>query len=379
MAEPGYYALVYETVTGQVLDELPLAALPRWNQTINADGFWTVQVHIGPDDGSGGPTKRRLRGVTDSWRHSVAICWGDGSTSDYVCQAGPLTARQLISEQPPIIQFGGVGFWPLLRKIVQVASTWPGTSLAQTGGADATYTSSLQGVAVAILTNALARQPLPLDLPIAIAGTNTETYFGYNLNSAGQELQELTQVQGGPDTLLKPSLTGTGFVRHAALIGTPTLATSGRPLVFDYPGNITSILPTDDGSNLSTTTYEKGNGIEYATLWSRSVDPTLTTAGWPMLESVDTTHSDETDQTKLQQWADGAQALTGRPVSTWAVVAQQNDADYPFGSYDPGVTGNYNVQDHCWLLDGLYAQRILGLQNAEAAGQVMHLLQEVGT
>lgn len=373
MTTPRYYALAYFTVTGQIIDEIPMSDIPQWAQVIDADNTWTMKTQIGPDDGTSGMTKAHLRGITDGWRHSVAVCWGTGSPTDYVCQAGPITARQLVSEQPPILQLGGVGFWPLLRKIMQLASTWPGASLAV--GADTSYTSSLQGIAAAILTNAIARDTLPLDIPAGpFTGIAVRNYFGYDFTSAGQRLQELTQVAGGPDILLKPYLTGTGFIRHQALIGNPKLTTSGRPLVFDYPGNLTSILPTDDFSGLATTTYQKGNGIEYASLWARSTDATLTAAGWPGLETADTSHSDVIDQTALQQWADGAQGINGRPISTWAVTVRQDDTDYPFGSYDPGITGTYNVLNHAWLPDGAYQPRILGLQNGSNVGEVVHLL-----
>lgn len=376
MTDPRYYALVYFTVTGQIIDQIPLQSIPQWAQVIDADNMWTVKTQIGPDDGTSGMTKAHLRGITDGWRHSIAVCWGTGSSTDYVCQAGPITARQQVSEQPPVLQLGGVGFWPLLRKIMQLASTWPGVSLGGAGGADTTYTNSLQGIAAAILTNAMARNTLPLDIPAGpFTGTAVQAYHGYDLTSAGQRLQELTQMQGGPDILLKPRLTGTGFVRHTALIGNPKLTTSGRPLVFDYPGNITSILPTDDFSNLASTTYQKGNGVEYAMLWAKSTDATLPNAGWPPLENVDNSHSDVTDQTTLQRWADGNQGINGRPVSTWAVTALQDDDDYPFGSYDPGVSGIYNVLGHSWLPDNAYSQRILGLQNGTNVGEVVHLLQ----
>lgn len=373
---PDYYALVYFTVTGKIIDQIPIQSIPQWAQVIDADNTWTVKTHIGPDDGTSGMTKAHLRGITDGWRHSIAVCWGTGSSTDYVCQAGPITARQQVSEQPPILQLGGVGFWPLLRKIMQLASTWPGVSLGGGGGADTTYTNSLQGIAAAILTNAMARNTLPLDIPAGpFTGTAVQTYHGYDLISAGQRLQELTQMQGGPDILLKPRLTGAGFVRHTALIGNPKLTTSGRPLVFDYPSNITSILPTDDFSNLASTTYQKGNGVEYAMLWAKSTDATLPNAGWPPLENVDNSHSDVTDQTVLQRWADGNQGFNGRPVSTWAVTARQDNTDYPFGSYDPGVSGIYNVLGHSWLPDNAYSQRILGLQNGTNVGEVVHLLQ----
>lgn len=378
MSAPRYYALVYTTVTGEIIDEIPLAALPQWNQTINADGSWTITTQIGPDDGSAGLTKTELRAVTDTWRHSVAICWGTGSSTDYICQAGPLTARQLVSEQPPILSLGGAGFWSLLRKVLQVASTWPGTSLAQAGGADTSYTASMQGIAADICANAITRSGLPLDVPAPIAGTAVQQYFGYQLTSAGQQLQVLTQLSGGPDVLLKPYFSDSGHIRHQALIGNPTLATSGNPLVFDYPSSAKSILPTDNGVGQSTTTYTQGNGVEYAILWAKSTDPTLTDAGWPPLENVDTSQSAQINQTVLQQAADGTQALNGRPISTWAVVMRQDDTDYPFGSYDPGVTGIYNLVKHCWEPDGLQIKRILGFQNGTNVDEFVHLLQSTG-
>lgn len=378
MSTPTYYALVYLTVTGRIVFEIPLTGVPQWTQQINADGSWSIQTLIGPDDRSSGPTKADLRAYTDAWRHSVAICWGDGSSTDYVCQAGPLTARQLMSEKPPIIQFGGTGFWPLLRKIIQLASTWNGNLLSVGSGADTTYTSSLQGIAAAMLSNAIARQSFPLDVPTItppVTGTIAETYFGYDLTSAGQRLQELTQLQGGPDILFKPYRTSDGHVRHAAQIGNPYISNAGRPLVFDYPGSIQSILPTDNATGMSTKTYEKGNGVEYATLWTSTTDTTLTNAGWPLLEVADTAHADVTDATKLQQWSDGTQALNGRPLSTWATIVRQDDIDYPFGSYDPGVYGAYNVMGHPWLPDGKYNQRILGFQQGQKIGEFVHLLQ----
>ena len=373
-----YYALVYFTVTGQIIDEIPLVGIPQWLQQINADGSWSIQTQIGPDDGTSGPTRAHLRGVTDAWRHSIAICWGTGSTSDYVCQAGPLVARQLMSEQPPILQLGGTGLWPLFRKIMNVASTWNG-NLLSTSDANTTYTSSLQGIASLMLSNAVARQSIPIDIPAPISGTVTQTYFGYDLISVGQRLQELTQLSQGPDILFKPYRTADGHVRHVAQIGNPYISNAGRPLVFDYPGNVMSILPTDDGSSLATKTYEKGNGIEYATLWTSTTDTTLPTAGWPTLEVADNSHASEIDMVKLQAFSDGAQRLNGRTISTWAPTVRQDDVDYPFGSYDPGVFGSYNVVNHCWLPDGAYNQRILGFTQGQKVGELVHLLQSTVT
>lgn len=370
MANLHYYALVYLTVTGEVVGEVPLAELPTWASQVNADGSWTVKTEIGA---LGGLSKTDLRGLTDSWRFSVAICWGSGAAGDYICQAGPLTSDQLMSEAPPILQLGGSGLWGLLRATLQLASGWAGVSLAS--GADTTYTSSLQGIAVNILSNANARNPMPIDIPSAISGTATRTYNGYDFASAGQRLQELTQDAGGPDVLLRPYFADSSHIRHTAMVGNPSLAVAGNPVTLDYPGSILSILPTRAGTALTTSTYVKGSGSGYAMVWKSTADTTLPGAGWPNLEGVDVGLSSLTDPAALQARSDGVQKLNGRPVETWAVTMLQANADAPFGSYDPGGTAVYNVQGHCWIPDGAYTQRVLGFASGQQAGQYVHVLQ----
>ena len=376
-----YYALAYFTVTGEVVDEIPLSGLPTWSQMINDTGSWTIQSQLGADgfDSGGCLSKQHLRSITDPWRFSVALCWGTGARTDYIAQAGPITTRASLSTNggttPPMLKIGGVGAWGVLSKTLQLASTWPGVNLTATGGADTNYTDSLWGIATDILTNAKARNPIPLDIPsFTPQTTNVRNYFGYDLTSAGQRLQELTQVIGGPDILLKPYFFDNNHIHHNSMVGTPTLLTSGNPIFFDYPGGILEILESTDASGQSTVTFEKGNGVEYAMMWARSIDTTLTSAGWPLLESSDISHSDVTEQTTLQQWADGTQALNGRGVTTYSVTAKMDDPNSPFGSFDPGAIGNYNIQDHDWLPDGLLTQRIIGMQQGTQDFQYVHLI-----
>jgi hypothetical protein len=381
VADPKYYALVYFTVTGEIVDELPLAALPQWLQQINADGTWTLTTQIGSEDDLTDPDnvlwdKARLWStIGDSWRYSVAIGWGTGTADDYICQAGPLMSWKLMSEEPPILQLGGAGLWALLRATLQLDADWNGISLGQGGGADTSYTGSLWHIARQIMGNAVERNPMPLDIADVPDGTDIRNYFGYDLVSAGQRLQELTQVEGGPDILLKPYRTSDNHVRHQAMIGTPTIAAGGYPLVFDYPGSATSVLPAGDGSKLSTKSYARGNGNAYTTLWASSEDDTLPGAGWPSLELVDSAHTDVSDQATIQQWADGDQGLNGRLIQTWTVKVKMDDEDYPFGSYDPGPVGVYNVLAHVLLPDGQYGFRILGFQSSDRSNEVVHILQ----
>lgn len=374
-----YYCLVYFTVTGEVIDEIPLAGIPQYLTKINDSGSYNIQTQLASDpfDSGGCLSKQHLRSITDGWRHSLAVCWGPGTRNDYIVQAGPITGRgnQASVDQPPMLQVGGVGPWGVLLKTLQLASGWPGTSLAGDGGADTSYTDSLWGIAADILNNAKARNPIPLDIPTFVGGgSNVRNYFGYDLTSAGQRLQELTQVIGGPDIYLKPYFFDNNHIHHAVLIGQPSLVTSGNPIVFDYPGSIKQILETTDFTAQTTTTYEKGNGIEYGTLWAKSVDATLPNAGWPILEGTDSSHSDVIEQATLQQWADGTQKLNGLGSTTYSITCKMDDQDTPFGSFDPGATGQYNITDHSWLPDGVLQQRIIGLQQGQQDFEYVHLV-----
>lgn len=369
-----YYALAYLTKTGAVLDELPLAMTPPWLQLINDPGSWTCYVPVG---GTGLPKDKYLEYTEQEWKIGVAVCYGSGLPTDVVCQAGPIlpSSGYGMVENRPVAQLGGTGFWGLLNARLQVASGWNGTAVTSAGGADTTYTSSLQGIAVGILNNAVARDPLPLDIPAAIAGTNTRTYHGYEFATVGQRLAELTQVQNGPDIVFQPYLAANGSqIRHQALIGNPTLGQPSNALRFDYPGNISSIMPTRDPSKMAKTVYVKGNGVEYNMLWASATDPTL--VDWPLLEYVDTSHSDVTDQATLNGYAQAGISLYGRSVETWT-VRNRMDQNPTFGSYTPGIYAYYNIHDHPFRRDGEYFHRILGfqVQQSDPIGEVRHILQ----
>lgn len=376
-----WYCMVFQMTTGAVVNELPLFKDPTWTQQINQQGSYTVQTPIGLVQGPNGPVsgldKMTLRGLLEPGRFGLAICYGDGSPSDYIAQAGPLWKPPLVTENPPVVEVQGTGLWGMLSARVQVPSGWvTSAGLGDPTSVAAYGPTSLQGVAVAIINNAVARGSLPVDVPAAIAGTLTRTYFGYDLAYAGQRLQELTQEDVGPDILFQPYFSTPTLIRWQALIGNPRIAQSGLPLAWDYGSNLSSLLPSPDGIKLSTTNYVKGNGVEAAVLWAFARDTTLTANGWPLLEYVDSSHSGEINQGVLQGYANANQKLYGRPVETWAVVVRSDMAP-ALGTYTPGTNATYNITNHPWEPDGQYSQRIIGLTNGSQIGEVVHILQAI--
>jgi hypothetical protein len=202
------------------------------------------------------------------------------------------------------------------------------------------------------------------------------TYPGYDFATAGQRLQELTQLDHGPDVLFRPYFADPQHIRWQALIGNPTLAQPGAALLFHYGSNLSSVIPQSSGAQLATASYVKGNGIEAATLWATASDTTLTGAGWPLMESIDSSHSNLIDPVALQAQATANQKINGRPVETWTATARTDQSPL-LGSYTAGVYATYNFPDesHPMIPKGQYFQRIIGLTNGQNIGEVGHILQ----
>lgn len=372
----GYTAYVYSTTTGQIVGpgELPLAEAPTWNRQINNTGAWSVKMDLGSSW-----TKAQLRSIGVPFRFSVAIFWGD-----YCCQAGPITTYP-VDDGAGTVTFSGGGLWSLFNRRLQINPAWdPTVTGVNDVSADVTLTGQLWDIAAALVRNATTwtARPgsgIPIDIPAASGtGTATRTYFGYDLAMCGQRLQEITQVDGGPDVDFAPyRVAGTNLMRHRMAVGTPYITQAGDPVMFDYGTSLQSLAITGDGSNIATTAWVKGSGNERSQLAASSSSTALTTAGWPALDYVDTNHTSAVDMPTLLGWAKADLALYGRSIESWAAVVRA-DGTSPLGSYDPGYFATYNVNSHPWLPHGQYKVRILGLGGGTEADTVTHLLDGRG-
>lgn len=375
MAAPHWYAKLYVVTTGQVVGgDLPTidTPSPTWDQQINQQCAASAQTPIGH---KGGLSRETLRTIVKPGRFGLAICYGTGTGSDYISQAGTIWSHNLVSENPAILRINGAGMWSMLNARVQIPSTWTPSMGLTDARSVATYTGSYRDIAAAIIRNAVARGQLPIDLPATPdGGTETETYNGFDLTSAGQRLSELTQQDQGPDVFFRPYFATPKTIRWQAMIGNPTINNAGNPLLFDHGSNLVTALPTSDGTGLATDSYVKGNGTQQAIAWAYANDVSLITGGWPLLDKVDTSHGDNAVQADLNGFAAADQALNGRTVETWDVTARI-DGGCMLGSYGPGVTAAYAFTKHPWILPGRYDQRLLGLTNGQNIGEVKHIVQ----
>jgi hypothetical protein len=387
--EREYVVLAYDTVTGRVVRELPLADEPAWDARLNDTGGGTVTCPLGVSD----DWDRYLHEVARPYRYSLAIGLSGVSTDSPLLQAGPMVGyapdEEPTSGSLPKITFAFKGFWELLdRRLLHNRSWNPAATLITDTSADLTINDSLSNVARTMLDHATSMSfrsgsTLPLDLPPVVASDgNTRTYHGYDMISVGQRLQELTQVDGGPDVFFQPWLTTSGGyrqVRHRAVVGNPYIVQPGVSLRFDYRSNLVKIAINGAADDTSTTAWVKGTGNENAQQYGYATDSSLINQGWPLLDYVDNNHTSALIQSTLDSWAVADVALLGNLPEQWKATVL-TEPEPRLGTYIPGSFVQYNVLDHHWIPDGLYTWRLLGLARTgnTQRGTVEQVIQALG-
>jgi hypothetical protein len=255
--------------------------------------------------------------------------------------------------------------------------------------ANLAFTDSLWNIARSLAFNAMnwsARggSGLPVDLPAAdpTVGADVRSYFGYDLVSTGQRLQELTQDENGPDIFFQPYQTsgqGSRIIRHSMLIGQPEITQTGAPLLFDYNSNLVRLSIIGDVKNLATTAWVKGSGSQDGQLYGYATATPLIISGYPAVDLVDSNHTSSSSQAALNSWATASINLYGNAqVEQWKATVK-TDMDPLWGEYVPGQYANYEVQDHPWVPNGRFLFRLIGVSSSSSnqRGTVDHLVQAV--
>lgn len=350
--------LVYETVTGTLVDELPLVGQPEFGRLVGEYGSCGATVDVNEHD------PRDIREYLTGWRHSLAVVW---STS--VLQAGPIVTHNDPDDGSGVIRIGAVG----LRRIFDKRVLLPDSATTGLGDlAPVEWTTSLRNIVSRLLANGTTGtyRALPIVLPADDAGTPVPVvYPAIDLTYVGAELGEIAGRAGGPELDLAPRFTadGTG-IEHVARIGTPELSVVvGEPWAWEYGGSMLRLPTSSDSGDMAFRVWQRGNagdGTSDSTPVGFAQDLTLPGRGWPGLDHV-AAASDVGDQALLDSLATRLVTITGRPVATWDVTVLADpggtDAFPALADVVPGGFGLFGVQGHRTVPDGDYTWRVLGI------------------
>lgn len=356
--------MVAETTTGNIVADVNPRDLPSFGRKITDKGTWTVNVL--PEDRANASLD--FHAYTDVGRYSwVILC------DDFPVQAGPVVTYQF-DENTRNLSVSGVGIQGLFdRRVLRHPSGT--TDIVHVSNDLILNNFTLRGIAREIINANLAQTSygLPIDVPAAETGTNTRTYFGYDLATAWDRLVELSKVINGPEVDFRPYIVTAGNqIRWELLIGGPTLGNPESLAVWDYGGALGRIDVDVNGSaSPCTRVWVKGSGTERTMVSGYAADPTLIGLGYPPTDYVDNDHTSAVAQDTVTAYAQADLATFAAPTEGWkcavridGTTTQGVEVSPRLGTWGLGDAPLFGLSGHPWLADGQYRRRILGFSSA---------------
>lgn len=347
-----------ELRTGKILGTLA-ATESSWSMALNDTGVVDATVRLKP---MAAQPRRDLLSYVEPTRCFLAVVEGD----DQVLEAGPIW-KHAYDDETGALKIGASGLLSLFdhRKVVRVLA--PGERVQDT---TVTYTGlSLGTIAKRLIELAMSHAggSLPIVLPPDEAGTAARTYPGYELGWIGDRIQQLVEVDAGPDIALQPRMnpehTHIEWVLRTGTNASPLLTQTGADWQWDRGvprGGLTKISVDVDATRTGARAWSIGSGTETALMLATVTDPARLAAGYPLLE-VESSHTSVLEQPTLDAHAAALADISRRPWQTWSVGVRANQQPH-LGTYRPGDWSTVHVpDDHAYLAPGPYRTRILSV------------------
>ena len=205
---------------------------------------------------------------------------------------------------------------------------------------------------------------VPVILPSEVAGLNERWYKGSAVAFVGQRLRELSNVIGGPDIMFTPRWTTDRLgVEWVMRVGTPSepLLYSAQRQKFQLGiagSSLSSLRVKVDGSRLASTGFASGGKSDGQAIVTVSEDSTLTDAGYPALDAVDSSHSTASEEATVQGYSDELVLHGKTPTVVWSF--SHDVSQRPFlGAFNAGDFATVSVRGNAYLEDGEAVMRLL--------------------
>lgn len=222
---------------------------------------------------------------------------------------------------------------------------------------------------------------LPINLPEDQADIHERTYQGFNVaNLAARDiLEKLSDVENGPDIILRPKTDGNRFTWDL-VTGTATDPWIGQDTVHDFEQGSTDVETiTADLSTeyIAHRVYAVGGESDVATPARRY--STTVPDGWPLLEAVvsdtDIRYPDDGDDLTAEErthLTDNANRLLdgiGKALLASSPVVQPRmrvraDGSTPLGRFWPGELAQVTVHESAPFTPGTYLWRVLAISGS---------------
>lgn len=363
---PSYTLWVADTCTGRMLWELPAETL-SWNNKLNDVGTITTSLSVESiwdalsDQDERDPRIMLREILSGPWRFSLVLKWGNNAV-----WAGPYLTMSRPTPQHVVLNGAEIAKIFSKRALIK-----PGAISAVDPTADTSFGpgATKSHVAAALVSQALTGTGNSLPITVTDpggSGTDARVYYGYDLAYYWDQLVALMAEVDGPEIRFDPQITPGSdgdYVSWVMQVGTPYLGRDATTWVFD--SDVTSIVGMDaDSSSMAMGVWSSGTGQSRDKLIAHSTDTSLLNLGWPMLESVDNTHTSEIWYPILAAHNAGALDAYKQPVVSFNVMVAA-DSDPMAGTYRVGQDFSVDVHGDPIIPDGFYTRRIAAINGTE--------------
>lgn len=379
--------------TGDKLVDMPVKS-GDWEDRLNTAESINATISVR------NPAVQRLspRSATTPAKTILAIMEGD-----LVMAGGPIWARRYDRDRGTV-QLGAAGMqsiWDHRLILPVLARTYGLNQWIIPDPTDATKTipnpalaSSYTGLWLGTILKRVVQQAMAWaggDLPIVFqpdeVSTNTDhdrTIQGTDFRTVGDFIRDTSQVIGGPEVnfqgRLRADRKGLEFLFQTGT-GAQPLITSTSDVTWDLTAPespISNFQVDEDATKLASLAWQVGGRSTDTVMVARAADSTLTDAGYPLLESFDSSHTDVSKQATLDGWA--AADIQNAPLETWSFNALVNGrpsiAEYSVGDFHTVKIAKYQrklrIGDPWYPDGGTFRRRLVG-RSGDHRGRIVKL------
>jgi hypothetical protein len=363
---PSYSLWLADTVTGRMLWGLPMDTM-SWDLKLNdigslratlvAEDAWDALS----DQDERNPRTMLREILSGTWRFCFVLKWGNN-----IVWAGPYLS--FTRSGPGKVEVLAAEIQKMLtrRVLIKPGATAPGDI---TGDTVMGPNVNKRFIAASLVSQALVGtgKSLPINIMTdTTPGVEYRTYYGYDLATYWDRLRELANESDGPEIRFDPKITqgaDGNYLSWDLQVGNPHLGREVTPWVFD--SDVNSIVGLDsDGSNIALSVFSAGNGQSRDKLITSASDTSLLSVGWPILESVDNSHTSEVSYPVLQAQSTAILTAWKKPAISFKTTVPA-DIDPMVGTYRVGEDFAIDIKKDPIIPDGLYSRRIAGLSGSE--------------
>ena len=376
--------MVADTVTGDKIQTIPTGDM-RWEQRILSPESLSASVTLKP----GLHQRLDLYSATTPAKSTMIVADGEN-----ILAAGPVIDSDF-DDDGGSLQMSAAGIWDELKFRPIYPANTTAKNLVLTSGEDEgepnpAVRTTFTGRSWPYIVRTLVEQSMARPggaLPIVFEGDGTgahdKSYDASSFKSLGEALEDLTQLQNGPEITFTPRFRNNRLEYVCRVGDDATLNIAGSTVHrFDFTSalrSVRSLKVKRSGAELASTVWGSGGQQESVALYARSHSPRLIDAGFPLREKVLSSNSTVTQLPTLQRYTDAELEASSAPRAFWS---------WEFHGGRAPLLADVKVGDWCqvwipaghpFLPEGRHLRRIVGLSGDGVSPWVSVTTDEVVT